>query len=597
MERFSNLFDYIEMRLQNKLLSLEKLADRNKVDLVLVKTCLDQTRNEISKLCIDKSKPKVNDGISQADLRFFQRMILAPKSNPHENRSQVNINNSNVKKENRIQEKANTTDSNNKTIMKKTQSKVQQPTQNVLKREMTPKRNLKVVTTLPNYKLKENTPITTVKTPKSDLKQANSLSKSPSRNTISKQNHKFKAKTRRDDDQKDNDPNFLVKLRPEAELDHNSEKTIMKSIIKPFSNTTEETQRSCESQSDSNNLDPFSTPTEPVFLPYPAQQDAASLCHEHSLSVASSQLAESRASTGIRESQLPITSPGDWSQPAKPPSETATPRSTALISIEIFGEPGHPPVAVCSKPQVSSTSRPRISRVAPLSLAVTEPLSCPAEDQENEAGRANRGAAIKIAGTDRSGAVGLKSLIDHGAKPALFIGKPGDLGMPKHTSEVTNKNGPVDKPLKRKPNVAPLGLPTPRDCLKEISFDVRELSPQSQDRKDWNSEEESLGTIFNREFSRATTDLLDEVDELCVSKNEYTEMPSDCKRAVLSDILNSLQRENLKDTLNFELLRKHIEQTMNDQYEIKPHLHPSKESNETKLRTENLNRNTKNLLR
>lgn len=61
-----------------------------------------------------------------------------------------------------------------------------------------------------------------------------------------------------------------------------------------------------------------------------------------------------------------------------------------------------------------------------------------------------------------------------------------------------------------------------------------------------------------------TSHHIDDINNICLSTSryDYLQMRSDCKQDILADIVNSIQRDNLRDTMNVELLKKHLEVTL-----------------------------------
>lgn len=176
------------------------------------------------------------------------------------------------------------------------------------------------------------------------------------------------------------------------------------------------------------------------------------------------------------------------------------------------------------------------------------------ENQENCAAAANR---VTVADPSRPQQASLKGLIDSSSTVKchkLYKQSPSNRSPLSQTSVFDSGNF----------SVRDLGLKLGQQAGVMLAENINN-KPNQGLAHEFNECLKSDEFRYSEE--RPPTDkLLKEVNNLChlsPPRSDFKCMESPCKRGILADIINSIQRENLRDTLNIELLKKHLENTLN----------------------------------
>lgn len=589
LERYDQTLQFVEHSLEKNLESLEKLSKQNYVGLKLVKTCLNKTQIDATKMSqLSETKAEPTDpGISNDDLRFFQRMLGSSKPKSQANQDSLKF---------RAVSTNTPTKSSRRSPVKKTmvldksRSKVEE--KSAVKPSRTPLKSMAPKMLTPS-KTKE-----TQKEKPSPKSRASFLmptekprSRSPIKKTPVKANFMVPKSPKATAIKKDKSVDLLVKLTVGSENDWNSNLAFIKPLVEPVSRSEETPAMSSKFNTDISWSDSQSNA-------HAAMQDSVSTLKVVSQLKKSSEIEESRSTNSLKQPSQADSRPL-FSESIKDIEPTfffkdseleGHALSTALISIQYGSDRiatqqassfNKPPLEDIPSRILSSSTlttqtikKPVNSRkIAPVSLMVSDkPPSnntetIPAkkqeiknvfmdEDIENRASNLNRAEEAPRLQPTAAEFSGLRGLIDKTANNVLQINRKQPASETDH-SLVSLSRLDLGDCLGRKPSKRL----SSNEKTHIQSFAQKEMPHETSLEGVLNSVV-TLGRSPEILKSQGTEDLLHEVNDLCQTDKDLGNMPSDCKRAVLADIMNSLQRENLKDTLNIELLRKHMEHTL-----------------------------------
>ena len=620
------IWEFLEMRLATKLAAVEKLSSRNWVDLNLARGCVRLAEEEVGQLhhaIMGTQNEKCGvEAYSNEDLRFFHRMFQSSKTK--QNECKLTIKTPQKKNAKVLELEAKPVDT------------IKMPIHNPAKpaKSKSPKPIKKQTTPTKSSMVRKQRPASP--SPVSALKKQQKTEKKLVAPVLKSSDLKSKDKVKSVIKEK-KIPDYRVKLTVETAVEDSSHLITMKPSMQPFSQSenSEYRTRFGRSEVDSertagatlhfSQVSDESMPSRESWnCPQPAIQDPFSQIQDYLCTFGESQLCDSRVSMSEGQSAIEMMIENQTSnshsigqaQDSRAGKLESLQLSTALISIEQcdLGQPSIPSVSLPDQqPSTPVPNPPKGSRkIAPLSLIVREqPSTFKSEavkpkqkkivdsfndlEQENMTHLVNR-----IASVDQPG---LRDLIDKANKPAQHISKKLQVQNTEFTKtaktldkgncpELGNKLPP--RPAMMKYTEKKLDK-SPLSTLQE-SPELRELSSRSA-FDDLICSKETSDKDTCRQESQETADLLLEVDDLCMSRREFKVMNSECKRAVLADIVNSLQRDNLKDTLNLEILRKHIECTMYDDTPTPPKRIPlNYQEGRTKGTIPDISKNPKRLI-